>query len=234
MPRHPRVAPGGLVYHVLNRAVGKIHLFRNDRDFDAFLRVMIEAQKRFPIRLLAWCILSNHWHFVPYPRKDGELSEFFRWLTHTHVMRWRVAHRTVGYGPLYQGRFKSFPVQTDESLLTVCRYVERNALSAGLVRRAEDWRYGSLWARLHGGEELRSLLSPWPVERPDDWVQTVNRPMSAREIERIKTSIVRNRPFGSEAWITKTAQRLDLKHTLGNEGRPRKQRGVGRERGDKN
>lgn len=222
MPRHPRVAPGGMVYHVLNRAVGRIHLFRNDHDFDAFVRVMIQAHQRFDIRLLSWCILANHWHFVPYPQDDGQLTEFFRWLTHTHVMRWRVAHRTVGYGPLYQGRFKSFPLEKDESVLTVCRYVERNALSAGLVERAEDWRYGSLWARLHGGDDLRALLAPWPVEQPRNWVELVNQPMTQREIERIKASIVRNRPFGSEKWVERTARRLDLEHTLHPEGRPTK------------
>ncbi len=83
-----------------------------------------------------------------------------RWLSHTHAMRWHVAHRSVGRGDLYQGRFKSFPVQQDEHFLTVCRYVERNALTAGLVDRAEDWRFGSLWARLQTGTPAGTLLAP--------------------------------------------------------------------------
>src|SRR5687768_5807496 len=127
MPRVARVAPGGLAYHVLNRAAGRMTLFRKEADFQAFERIMIQAHQRFPLRLCAYCILSNHWHFVPWPQNDGDLSEFFRWLTLTHAMRWRVSHRTVGYGPLYQGRFKSFPMQADEAFLLVCRYVERNA-----------------------------------------------------------------------------------------------------------
>ena len=103
MPRRARVAPGGLVYHVLNRSVGRMTLFRRDADFQAFNRLILEAHQRHPVRILSWCVMSSHWHWVVWPRRDGELTAFFRWLTHTHVMRWRVAKRTVGYGPLYQG-----------------------------------------------------------------------------------------------------------------------------------
>ena len=140
MPRAARKAPGGQVYHVLNRSVGKMHLFGKDADFEAFQRVMIEAHQRHPIRILSYCVLSNHWHFAVWPDADGQVTAFFRWLAHTHAMRWRVAHRTVGYGHLYQGRFKSFPVQSDEHLLTILRYIERNAVGTGLVALAEHWR----------------------------------------------------------------------------------------------
>jgi putative transposase len=167
--------------------------------------------------------MRNHWHFVIWPRKDGELTAFLRWLAHTHAMRWHVAHKTVGCGHLYQGRFKSFPVQTDEHFLTVCRYVERNALTAKVVRRAEDWRWGSLWARRSGPPELKALLSDWPVTRPRHWVKLVNEPMTARELEALRTSVTRNRPFGSPAWQMKTARRLGLMHTIRSEGRPRKE-----------
>src|SRR5437867_7434386 len=77
-----------LVYHVLNRSAGRIHLFRREPDFEVFQRVMIEAHRRFPLRLLAWCILSNHWHFVTWPDEDRQLTDFFRWLAHTHAVRW--------------------------------------------------------------------------------------------------------------------------------------------------
>src|SRR6202040_1231959 len=99
-----------------------------------------------------------------WPKEDGELSEFMRLLTVTHAQRWHAHHHSAGTGPLYQGRFKSFPVQEDDHLLTICRYVERNPLRAGLVSQAETWRWSSLWHRVHGTEEL--LLDPWPVARP--------------------------------------------------------------------
>src|SRR5690348_9601079 len=138
MPRRARAAPGGVVYHVLNRSVGKMKMFRREGDYEAFLRVISEAHERHPIRILSLCVMPSHWHFVVWPRADGQLTDFFRWLAHTHAMRWRTSHHTVGYGHLYQGRFKSFPVQADSHLRTVCRYVERNPLTAGLVTRAEQ------------------------------------------------------------------------------------------------
>src|SRR5688572_25304551 len=108
MSRRARVAPGGLVYHVLNRTVGRMKMFSREGDYRAFERIMLEAHENFPLRILSYCLMPSHWHFVAWPMEDGELSGFFRWLAHTHAMRWRVSHRTVGYGHLYQGRFKSF------------------------------------------------------------------------------------------------------------------------------
>ena len=163
MPRTARIAPGGLVYHVLNRAVARLPLFRKEADYAAFERVMLEAHKRHPTRILAWCLRRNHWHFVIWPRADGELTAFLRWLTHSHVMRWHVAHGTVGYGSLYQGLFNSFSVKRDEHFLTVCRYVERNAMTAGVIDRAEAWRWGSLWARRGHDDRLKAMLSAWPA-----------------------------------------------------------------------
>jgi putative transposase len=167
--------------------------------------------------------MSNHWHFVVWPRKEGELTAFFRWLAHTHAMRWRVSRHTVGYGHLYQGRFKSLPVQADEHLLTICRYVERNALTANLEKRAEDWRWSSMWVRMHGTPEQKALLSDWPVERPRDWVKWVNTPITSKELSRLKTTLERGQPFGSDRWVIQMASRLNLEHTLRREGRPRKQ-----------
>jgi putative transposase len=137
-------------------------------------------------------------------------------------MRWHVAHGTVGRGHLYQGRFKSFPVEEDEHFLRLCRYVERNALTASVVDRAEEWRWGSLWARRQGDERLRAILSEWPIERPRNWLRLVNEPMTEKEAEAIRTCIARNRPYGSEEWQNHQARRLGLLHTLRREGRPKK------------
>jgi putative transposase len=223
MPRTARIAPGGLVYHVLNRSVGKIRLFAKDADFEAFQRVMVEAHARHPIRILTYCVLPNHWHFVVWPEQDGQVSAFFRWMTHTHAMRWRVARRTVGYGPVYQGRFKSFPVQSDGHLLTLLRYVERNPVNAGLVASADEWRWGGLWARRHGDQATKAILTPWPVGRPANWLARVNAPLRPKELERLRMSLGRSRPYGGDEWVKRTAKELNLEHTIRPEGRPSKQ-----------
>lgn len=222
MPRTARVAPGGFVYHVLNRAVARLTLFRTEVDYAAFERTLAEAHALHPTRILSWCLMPNHWHFVIWPRRDGELTAFLRWLAHAHAMRWHVAHGTVGRGHLYQGRFKSLPVARDEHFLTVCRYVERNAMAAKLVRRAEDWRWGSAWVRRNGDSELKALLSEWPVERPRNWPNVLNEPLEPKEKSLLRVCVERSRPFGGEAWQMRTAGQLGLMHTIRPEGRPRK------------
>jgi putative transposase len=223
MPRGPRHAPGGFVYHALNRAVARLPLFQKKADYDAFERVMALAMEKHPTRLLAYCLMPNHWHMVLWPRHDGELTAFLRWLTHTHTMRWHAHFHTSGTGHLYQGRFKSFPIEADEHLLTVLRYVERNAKRANLVRRAEQWHWSSLWRR-HGGDAAAlKLLSPWPVREPDDWLTIVNQPQTEAELKALRQSVQRNQPFGSAHWTQRTAKRLGLEHTLRSRGRPRKE-----------
>jgi putative transposase len=150
MARHPRSAPGGYVYHVLNRAAGGGRkLFGKAADYAAFERIVAETQPRVPgVRLLAYCLMPTHWHLVLWPRAAGELSQFVRLLTVTHAQRLHAHRHTAGTGPIYQGRFKSFPVEADDRhLLLVCRYVERNPLRAKLVARAEAWPWGSLHRR---------------------------------------------------------------------------------------
>ena len=155
MPRRPRLAAGDLAYHVLNRRVGRLPLFDKPADYAAFEKVLAEAHAQ--TRIAAYCLMPNHWHLLLWPRHDGELSEVLRWITVTHTQRWHAHHHTAGTGPVYQGRFKSFPVQTDAHFLTVARYVERNALRAKLVSRAEDGQWSSLWRR----DQRDSALTTW-------------------------------------------------------------------------
>jgi putative transposase len=221
MPRQARSAPGGLVYHVINRGNGRRRLLGKTADYAAFEKVLVEALARTPTRLLGWCLMPNHWHLVLWPRKDGELSEFVRWLTHTHTQRWHAHRHSAGEGHVYQGRFKSFPIEQDEHLLAVLRYVERNALRAGKVERAEDWRWGSLWVRRQGSEAQREMIGDWPIEVPRDWVRWVNRAERVAEVEALRRAVKRSSPYGSEEWVRRMAKKLDLQWTLRPRGRPR-------------
>ena len=222
MGRPLRAAPGGLVYHVLNRANGRQRLFDDDGDYAAFERVLHEAHQRIAMRVLAYCVMPNHWHLVLWPYRDGDLSRFMSWLTLTHTQRWHAYQQTVGTGHLYQGRFKSFVVQTDEHFLTVCRYVERNALRAGLVARAEDWRWSSVWQTTYGDTQQQAIVSEWPITRPAEWVAWVNAEEGAAELTRLRQSVVRSQPFGQAEWVTMMIERFGLGSTMRSEGRPRK------------
>ena len=221
MPRQRRQTPGGYVYHALNRACARATLFRKDRDYEAFLNILDEALKLHPIRLLGYCVMPNHWHFVLWPKTGTEMTDFLRWLTHTHAMRWHAHYHTSGTGHLYQGRFKAFPVQGDEHFYSLLRYVERNPLRAGMVKKAEEWRWSSLHHRLN--EVGPSRLSPWPLTLSRDWAAHVNKPQSDAEVEALRRSVLRGRPYGDEAWEASTAKKLGLEFTLRDRGRPRKQ-----------
>jgi putative transposase len=148
------------------------------------------------------------------------LSDFLHWPTLTHTMRWHAHYHSGGTGPLYQGRFKSFPIQEDDHLFIVCRYVERNALRARLVPRAEAWPWSSLARRVQGRSV--ELLDGWPLPSPPDWPERVNRVETAAELAALRRSVYRGTPFGSAAWQEETARRLGLESTLKSLGRPRK------------
>lgn len=220
MPRRPRAASGNHIYHVLNRSVGRSTIFDGDADYLAYIKVLNEARDRVACRLLAFCLMPNHWHLILWPRGDEDLSEFMRWLTGTHTQRWHACYDTAGTGPLYQGRFKSFPVQADSHFYSVCRYVERNALRANLVRKAENWRWGSLWQCVNAPGEI--VLDKWPIDKPKRWVECVNQPQSEAEVASIQNSIRRGAPYGNQDWTQRTARRLQLESTLRARGRPRK------------
>lgn len=226
MPRRPRNAPGGFVYHVLNRAVARHELFQKDGDYLAFERVLAEAIDKYPMRVLAYCVMPNHWHFVLWPEKDGDLTAFMNWLTLTHTMRWHAHYQTSGSGHLYQGRFKAFPIEADEHLYTVLRYVERNALRARLVERAEQWRWSSLYLRASGDARVTSLLHPWPVSVPGDWTELVNEAQTEAELAELRRSVKRGSPYGTPTWQQQTARIMSLEATLRPLGRPKKKKQV--------
>ena len=121
---------------------------------------------------------------------------------------------------MYQGRFKSFPVQDDHHFLVLCRYVEANARRAGLVKRAERWRWSSLGYEAIDG--LKVETAAWPVKRPADWLDLVNEVMPKKELQRLRTSVNRGRPFGTDRWTETMAKRLGLGNTMRGPGRPRK------------
>jgi len=119
--------------------------------------------------------------------------------------------------------WKSFPIQDDDHLLTVLRYVERNPVRPTLVSRAEHWRWNSIWRRLHPDQNgEKPALCPWPIPRPADWMARVNRALSKRDLDAVRVSVIRSRPFGGEDWQKRAAKRLGLESTFRPRGRPKK------------
>lgn len=215
---------GNVIYHVINRGVGRWKIFYDDGDYLAFEKALAEAHERVPVRIIAYCLMGNHFHLLLWPRADGDLRRFMQWLTVTHTRRWHAHHGKMGQGALYQGRYKSFPVQRGEHLLKVGRYVERNALRAGQARSAQAWAYCSLNRR--GLPQRPAWLlgeGQWPVARfPADWLERVNEAENAKELEALRCCVNRGQPYGDERWMKETAKSLSLESSLRNPWRPAK------------
>lgn len=220
MGRAPRIDIGNIVYHTLNRANDRLAIFRKPSDYQAFENILQEAKQKHPMRILAYCLMPNHWHLVLHPSSDGQLAPFMRWVTLTHTQRWHAHYNNVGHGHLYQGRYKSFPVQEDEHFLQLVRYVERNAKRAGLVKEAQAWLWSSLYLRQHGSSKQKKMLSPWPVKAEPDYLVWINALQPKEEIETIRFHIQRGRPLGESIWMQKTADQLGLQSSFRNPGRP--------------
>jgi putative transposase len=165
--------------------------------------------------------MPNHWHFVVWPEHDGALSAFMQHFTNTHVKRWKEHRHETGYGHQYQGRYKSFPVETEDYFYQVLRYVERNALRANLVERAEEWQWSSL-GRASREDPAFPILAPWPLPRPANWLQLVNQPQSEAELAALRRCVNRGTPYGHADWVEQTAKQLGLASTLRPRGHPQR------------
>lgn len=210
MPRIPRGQVGGYAYHILNRGNGSGTVFHKDGDFLAFLDLLVTAKRKFPVKVFCLCLMSNHFHLVVQPESEATLSPFMQWWLTSHVRRY---HQHYGsHGHVWQGRFKSFPIQQDGHLLTVLRYVLRNPVRAGLVEHAIHWPWSSL--------RLPELSDPLPIETPIDWLEWIDQPLFDHELTMLRTCVNRQQPFGAVDWRTTIASALGLESTLRSRGRP--------------
>ncbi|MCB9811650.1 transposase [Candidatus Nomurabacteria bacterium] len=221
MPRPNRIDVGGEVYHCLNRSVGRQKIFHNDSDYRLFESVLEEVHDITSVDILAYTVMPNHWHLVLRPKLDGDLSDFMKRLTVTHTQRYRVKTKTVGTGPIYQGRYKSFLIQEDKHLLTVLRYVERNPIAAKLVSDPLKWKYGSVSRRYNGSDKEKELLTSWPIAEPAEYFKSLSVPLTAQEYEKVARSKEKGVPYGSDAYVINTVERYKLQSTLRGRGRPR-------------
>jgi putative transposase len=165
----------------------------------------------------AVCLMPNHFHLLVRPHAAADLAAWLHWMLTTHASRYHK--KCNSSGRIWTGRFKAFPIQDDPHLLTVARYVERNALRANLVSRAEAWPWSSLRWRVVDVPPF--VLSPLPIELPTNWIDFVNAAQTATELADLRRCVNLGRPFGEPNWVQRTAIELGLTHTLRRPGRPK-------------
>ena len=216
MPRAPRRLLQGHCFHALNRGNGGARLFLDRFDYAAFVQLLAGMRAAYEIRLLAYCLMPNHFHLVLQVEATGAISSALHWVQTSYASRFRAKYQSTGH--IFQGRFKSFPIQKNEHLLTVMRYVERNPVRANLVVQAVDWR----WSSAPWRGKPNHWLDESPVPLGHDWRAYVDTPSSTAEIDAVRRSVARGSPFGSGPWQQVTAEGLGLSSTLRPRGRPRK------------
>jgi putative transposase len=227
MGRLPRLLGDGLVYHALNRGNNRARVFVHDADFQQFLEALAQTKARYPFRLYGYCLMSNHFHLVLEPGPGQAISRIVQSLTVAHTWHYHKAQATSGH--VWQGRFKSPVVATDEHLRTVLRYVEANPLRAGLVRDLAGYPWSSY--RAHGLGETLPLLDEAPVwvslarteaQRQASWRRWLHTPMGEKELAAVRRAVTTGRPYGAAAWVEETATALGLDLAPRRRGRPPK------------
>ena len=220
MPRTARASAGGLCYHVLNRGNAGSEVFHEARDYAAFVELLCEEVETRKVRLLAYCLLPDHFHMVLWPRKDGDLSHWMQWLTTSHVRRYHGQYHSSGH--VWEGRFRAFPIQADEHLLTVLRYVEQSPVRRKdlKLRKPERWPWSSVGKEVAGLD--RPKIDPGPVARGRNWLKSVQQPLTDVELALLRHSVVRGTPFGDPKWLQRIVAKLGLESTVRPRGRPRK------------
>jgi putative transposase len=177
-----RIVPclAGIVYHVTNRAHDGVTLFETPAAYAAVVELIEDTRLLRPIRILAYSVMPNHWHLLLWPETDRAVQLFVGLLSMTHAKRFQTRRGTIGSGPVYPRRYWATAVQSDRSVYRAARYVERNPVRAGLVRRAEQWPSSSAWPGSKVG------LSAWPTPRPANWLDYVNDDPGGEELEALR------------------------------------------------
>jgi putative transposase len=223
MPRIARGVVEGGYFHVLNRGNHRQRLFRRPEEFSLFLDLLAQSVAKFAVELWGYCLMGNHWHLAVSVKKQGELSQWMHWLTNRHVRLFHRRNAKLGGGHVYQGRYKSFPIQDESQLWTVLRYIEANPLRARLVVRAEEWPWSSLSTQPVDEGRVgvtRPQLGAWP--RDARWRKAVNAPLEEARLDLLRRSVMRGTPYGLPDWIEAFAAKTGMESTLRPRGRPHK------------
>jgi putative transposase len=227
MGRQPRLVADGLVYHALNRGNNRAPVFFESCDYLAFLESLRQTKERFPFRLFAYCLMTNHYHLVLQPEAGQNISRILQSLTVAHTWHYHRRCRTSGH--VWQGRFKSPVIQDDEHLLTVLRYVESNPLRARMVSDLAAYPWSSYVC--HGLGKSIAWVDETPAwtqlgrtdqHRQRHWRKWLHTPLSEKELSAVRRSVTTGRPYGSVRWVEGIANRLGIDLTSRPRGRPRK------------
>ena len=218
MARLARVVAVGYPHHVTQRGNRRQQTFFNDEDYGAYVDLLGQFCPAAHLEVWAYCLMPNHVHLIVVPRAADALRAGLA-EAHRRYTR-RINFRQGWRGHLWQERFGSF-VLDEEHLWAAVRYVERNPVRAGLVRRADQWRWSS--AGVHLGRREDALVRWSPVlERFGEWSRYLSQTEREEDLERFRRHGRTGRPFGPEAFVKALEAATGRSLCPGRPGRPRK------------
>ena len=154
MPRPLRVQYPGAIYHVLSRGVEKNNIFYDRQDYEIFIYGLEKFCAKFSTLIHSYCLMHNHFHLL-LETKNANLSKFMQRILGDYAMYFNYKYSRVGH--LFQGRYKSFLVNTELYLLTLSRYIHLNPCEAGIVNKPEQYEWSSMMYHLFKKDAKRYL-----------------------------------------------------------------------------
>lgn len=227
MPRMPRLLLPGVPLHITQRGVNKGAVFLDDEDRHHFRRLLRDALQAGNIALHAFVFMDNHVHLLLTAQSTLELSGAMRRLGQCYVQSFNLRHRRCG--PLWQGRFKSCLVQSEEYLLKAMRYIELNPVRAAMVQRPEDYRWSSVHTHLARGHDplvsshpVYLALGNDPAERARCYRSWLEAGIPAEELEKLRLYTEQERALGDERFQRMVEITLRRRAAVQARGRPRR------------
>lgn len=221
MPRTARIVVPNLPYHITQRGNYRQDVFEDDEDRVSYLSWINDYSKKYKLSIVAYCLMDNHVHFIVIPRDDFSLAKVFS-ISHMRYSQYFNKKKKAS-GHLWQGRFYSC-VMDDDYLVTSLRYVERNPVRAGIVRKPWQWKWSS--AGEHVGqrkgiidiEKITTLIDT----SHEEWKGYIDLAENKEEVENIRKHTLLGRPLGTKDFIAKLGKRLGRVLSVLPRGRPKK------------
>lgn len=237
MPRKARILVPETPHHIIQRGHNRQTVFVQDEDYQYYLENLVECKQEFNCRVYAWCLMTNHVHLILQPGNDTEgLSRLMKRLAgrQTRCVN-RLERRT---GSLWEGRFKSSPIETEAYLLACCRYIELNPVRARMVASPEDYPWSSYRMKT-GLQAPRGLdfdrcylgLGSTQQQRESRYKAWVQADVSGSELRHIRESLQYGHPTGGDRFRNEIEEKLGIRLALNKRGRPRKPKNRIEERG---
>jgi putative transposase len=226
MPRHARFILSDIPLHVIQRGNNRQAIFFADEDYRRYLDVLHVTAGRTGCAIHAFCLMTNHVHLLLTPTSETSCAALMKQVGQQHAQYVNRTYRRSG--TLWEGRFRSAPVQAEDYLLACQRYIELNPVRARMVARPGDYRWSSygVHAEGRGGDlPLRSHalylgLGPDAVTRQAAWRALVEEPLDPALIEEIRVATNGGFALGNAAFAAQIAAALGRRVTRGEAGRP--------------